>query len=162
MTIQSSNSSADNALESPVFQKEIDLVQNCITRMAQNSFFLKGWTVSLIGAAFVFSSGRLNTKVLFLIAALALAVTLIFWYLDAYYLRQERLYRKLYEWLLATRPHGNYERVYDLDTSRFSDSVEGICGVMWSKTLRAFYGSISVIAVLFILCLAVFKASKLL
>lgn len=27
--------------------KEIDLIQSCITRMAQNSFMVKGWFVSL-------------------------------------------------------------------------------------------------------------------
>ena len=27
--------------------KEIDLIQGCINRMAQNSFLIKGWTVTL-------------------------------------------------------------------------------------------------------------------
>ena len=27
--------------------KEIDLIQSCITRMAQNSFTIKGWFVSI-------------------------------------------------------------------------------------------------------------------
>lgn len=27
--------------------KEIDLIQSCITRMAQNSFMIKGWFVSI-------------------------------------------------------------------------------------------------------------------
>jgi len=28
--------------------KEIDLIQSCIKRMAQNSFIVKGWMLSLI------------------------------------------------------------------------------------------------------------------
>ena len=28
--------------------KEIDLIQECIKRMANNSFLLKGWTISLV------------------------------------------------------------------------------------------------------------------
>lgn len=31
-----------------VMEKEIDLVQGCISRMAQNSFVIKGWTITLI------------------------------------------------------------------------------------------------------------------
>jgi len=31
-----------------IIHKEIDLIQNCVNRMAQNSFLLKGWTVSLV------------------------------------------------------------------------------------------------------------------
>lgn len=30
--------------------KEIDLLQGCITRMAQNSFIIKGWTLTIIVA----------------------------------------------------------------------------------------------------------------
>ena len=31
-----------------VLLKEIDLIQACINRMAQNSFMIKGWTISLV------------------------------------------------------------------------------------------------------------------
>ena len=152
--------SPSNSLESPVLLKEIDLVQNCISRMARNSFLLKGWTVSLIGAIFVFSSGNLNAKVLFLIAALTSFVTLVFWYLDAFFLHQERLYRKLYEWLLTVRPCGNYERAYDLNASRFSSEVDNISKVMWSKTLRAFYGSITLAALTLLFGILLFWITK--
>ena len=31
-----------------ILEKEIDLIQACINRMAQNSFMIKGWMISLI------------------------------------------------------------------------------------------------------------------
>ena len=35
-------------MEKDILHKEIDLIQGVITRMANNSFLLKGWIVSLI------------------------------------------------------------------------------------------------------------------
>ena len=29
-----------------ILEKEIDLIQNCITRMGQNSFSVKGWLIA--------------------------------------------------------------------------------------------------------------------
>ena len=31
-----------------ILEKEIDLIQACINRMAQNSFMVKGWAITLI------------------------------------------------------------------------------------------------------------------
>ena len=30
-----------------ILEKEIDLIQNCITRMGQNSFSVKGWLIGV-------------------------------------------------------------------------------------------------------------------
>ena len=35
-----------------IMYKEIDLIQNCITRMAQNSLMVKGWLISLVAVVF--------------------------------------------------------------------------------------------------------------
>ena len=37
---------AENNIE--VIHKEIDLIQNCISRMAQNSFLIKGWALTVV------------------------------------------------------------------------------------------------------------------
>lgn len=34
--------------------KHIDIVQSTITRMAQNSFSIKGWTITILVGLFVF------------------------------------------------------------------------------------------------------------
>src|ERR1700679_3011523 len=73
--------------------KHLEIVQTVISRMAQNSFQLKGWSVTvatvIVGFAAKDSSPGLATLALFPAAS--------FWFLDAYYLRRERLYRKLFE-----------------------------------------------------------------
>lgn len=73
--------------------KHLELIQGIITRMAGNSFMLKGWAVTLVSGIFVLAS-KDTDKLYFLVAYLPV---LIFWGLDSYYLLQERLYRSLYE-----------------------------------------------------------------
>ena len=73
--------------------KHLELIQGVITRMAGNSFLLKGWTVTIAAALFALAAAKSDQR----LAILALFPTLSFWGLDAYYLRQEKLFRKLYD-----------------------------------------------------------------
>lgn len=73
--------------------KHLEMIQAIIKRMASNSFMLKGWAVTLVTGIFVLS-GKDNDKIYYLVAYIPI---IVFWFLDAYYLRQERLYRSLYE-----------------------------------------------------------------
>ena len=38
-----------------ILHKEIDLIQAVITRMAQNSFYMKGWCITLVAVIFSLS-----------------------------------------------------------------------------------------------------------
>jgi hypothetical protein len=73
--------------------KHLDLIQGVITRMASNSFVLKGWSVTLATALFGFSAKESEPR----LALLALLPILVFWGLDAYYLGLERRFRTLYD-----------------------------------------------------------------
>ena len=70
----------------------LEMIQGVISRMASNSFALKGWAVTLVAGIFALSSKDAD-KLYFLVAYIPIVV---FWGLDAYYLLQERLYRALY------------------------------------------------------------------
>ena len=72
--------------------KHIDIVQSTISRMAQNSFAIKGWTITVLVGLFVFlqKDNFRNNMIIYLIPII------FFWLLDSYYLWQERLFRKLY------------------------------------------------------------------
>ncbi|MDB0075758.1 MULTISPECIES: hypothetical protein [Streptococcus] len=72
--------------------KHIDIVQSTISRMAQNSFAIKGWTITVLVGLFVFlqKDNFRNNMIIYLIPII------FFWVLDSYYLWQERLFRKLY------------------------------------------------------------------
>ena len=117
--------------------KEIDLIQNCISRMANNSFLLKGWAISIIAVVIAISDARNNPFFLFCCIWVPL---ICFWYLDAFFLHAEKMYRKMYEWVLRERPKNNVEYLYDLNPHRFEKGVDGFCKVMFSKTLCVFYG----------------------
>lgn len=77
---------------SPEKIKHLEFIQNVITRMNTNSFQIKGWSIVILSALLaIFASSKNND---FFIAAIL--PTLIFWFLDAYYLNQERKFRGLY------------------------------------------------------------------
>jgi hypothetical protein len=111
------------------FRKHIDLIQGVINRLAGNSFAIKAWAIGLIavlgGLATKDADPRLATALVF--------PALCFWGLDAYYLRQERLYRKLYEKVLLN--DGSVPR-YSLDASVFSAQVASTFNVAFSPTVR--------------------------
>ena len=119
--------------------KEIDLIQSCITRMAQNSFMIKGWFISIYAVILALLPEKVNW--LLLCTALIL-VNLIFWYLDGFFLRTEKVYRSIYDWILEVRPQNNRELMYQLNPNKFGGKikkVESVWKVMWSRTLRWFY-----------------------
>lgn len=70
----------------------LEMIQGIINRMANNSFMLKGWSVTLVAGIFALANKE-SDKIYFLLTYVPI---IIFWGLDTYYLRQERLYRKLY------------------------------------------------------------------
>ena len=85
-----------------VLLKEIDIIQSCISKVEQNSFIVKGWSISIVAVILALSPDDLNHR--FLSAALA-AITLSFWFLDAFFLRVDRLYRWKYDWVINHRLH---------------------------------------------------------
>lgn len=72
--------------------KQLEFIQQVINRLANNSFLIKGWSITLVAALATLSSG---TKDQYLI--IAYLPVIIFCLLDTYYLYQERLYREHYE-----------------------------------------------------------------
>lgn len=73
--------------------KHLELIQGVILRMSNNSFALKGWTVSLIVAMFALASKDSNKQFIIL----SYFPVLMFWLLDSYYVCQEKHFRNLYD-----------------------------------------------------------------
>ena len=74
--------------------KHFDYIQATIARLAANSFAIKGWSITVAAAVLALGSARVSPSQLAVIASVS---TGAFWGLDAYYLRNERLYRRLYD-----------------------------------------------------------------
>ena len=114
----------------------LEMVQAVVTRMAGNSFLIKGWSVTLVAALFALAAA--NTNPLFVY--LAYFPTFMFWALDAYCMRQERLFRKLYDHVRTSEPA---PVDFSMNTQPFAKKVDGIWSVAFSHTLRLFHGTIT-------------------
>ena len=136
-----------------VLHKDIDLIQNCINRMAQNSFLIKGWALTVVTIVLALSEKLIDTIYLCLVLLIPLVA---FWYLDAFFLHTERMYRKMYEWVLDARHKEDYSHLYDLNPHRFKEQVDSRCKIMWSVTLRVFYG----IPFIIVVAIIVYQISK--
>ena len=122
--------------------KEVEILQDIIKRMAFNSFLIKGWTVTLVVVTLLVKSGQQHVH-------LAFIPLLVFWFLDAYFLWQERMYRKLYEWVIAHRLQTS-EHLLDLNAYRFRSEVQSIPRIMVSITLFWFYATLAVLVAAFL------------
>lgn len=72
--------------------KHLELIQAVISRLGNDAFLMKGWAITLAGAFLAFA---VNSDNVWLAVASAFP-TMVFWGLDTYFLRAERLFRKLY------------------------------------------------------------------
>lgn len=73
--------------------KHLEFIQATITRLGTNSFLVKGWVLTLAAGLFALSASRLSWQ----IAGVGMVPLLCFWYLDCFFLRQERAFRRLYD-----------------------------------------------------------------
>ena len=73
-------------------RQHLEFIQNVITRMNSNSFQLKGLAVAIVTALLGIYATTANVVFVFL----GIFPTLLFWFLDSYYLLQERKFRGVY------------------------------------------------------------------
>ncbi len=72
--------------------KHLEFIQNVITRMNANSFQIKGWTITIVAALLAIYVSTKNEY----FVLVSLFPIIVFWFLDSYYLMQERKFRGLY------------------------------------------------------------------
>jgi hypothetical protein len=121
----------------PPSEKHLELIQSAITRMAGNSFQMKGWNVALASAAIGFAATKDSHP---RAAVLAVVPSIVFWILDAYYLRLERAFRILYNQAVAgTAPAYSMKpspTIWMWFVAFFRPSVSLIHGVMVAVILK--------------------------
>lgn len=79
-------------IDSPSVHSYLQILQSSITRMATNSTSCKTWCVTVVSATIVLLLQKDKPEYIFI----ALFPTLLFAFLDAYYLGLERCFRLLY------------------------------------------------------------------
>lgn len=129
----------------PNKQAHLEMIQGVINRLSHNSFLLKGWSVILVSGLFALAAKDADVRFLYLTYLPAIA----FWCLDGYFLRQERLYRKLYDHVRRLSKEGID---FSMNTGSVSAQVKPWICVAASSTLLAFHGilvvAISVVTIL--------------
>jgi uncharacterized membrane protein len=121
--------------------EHLKIVQGVINRMAQTSFILKGWAITVVSAILGFAVGTSNGN----FGLVAIAPGLIFWGLDSYYLWQERLYRRLYE---LVRTGDQSIPPFSMNTTPCKKTCPGWLRTVWSRTECAIYLSITLFILL--------------
>ena len=113
--------------------KHLEFIQNAINRMANNSFIIKGWCITLAVALIALLEKKDINKCYIVFSFLPL---LFFWFLDAFYLKTERQYRRLYT---DISKKGKKEIDFSMDITLYKECyVEAL----FSRTLLAFYLSL--------------------
>ncbi|MDR1227444.1 MAG: hypothetical protein LBK55_00215 [Azoarcus sp.] len=124
--------------------KHLEMIQAIVTRMASNSFWLKGWSLTLVAALlglFTEKAGAFYP----LIAAFLCCI--MFWVLDGFFLRQERLFRALYNDVAKKQPE---DIDFSMDTRPYRTQAGSWARVCVRTTLALFHGVVlaSILALL--------------
>ncbi|MGG2409766.1 hypothetical protein FIM36_07915 [Helicobacter pylori] len=108
--------------------EELKILQGVINRMAQNSLECKKWTLAL-------AVGVLSLKIEAISNSYGLCVLgvllLCFWFLDAYYLTQERSFREQYQWLIENRLKTD-ERLFEVFPAHQTCQLTQLLSAMFS------------------------------
>lgn len=124
----------------------LGFIQNIINRMASNSFLIKGFVVTFVTTLYFYLLDKHCVQIIFIPICL-------FWYLDAYFLYQEKLYRELYN-KVAKNEISSDE--FSLDASIRANEEECSCDVLikrvkcyfkafFNPTILCFYGAILIL-----------------
>lgn len=118
--------------------KYLEFIQNIVTRMNQNSFMIKGWTVAIVSALLALYADKENE----LFILISIFPVSIFMFLDSYYLWQERKFRHLYNKVLEEN-ESKQIKLFSMNTNVGNECCK-ICyfKVLFSVTELVFYFSI--------------------
>ena len=120
--------------------KHLEFIQNVIARMNTDSFQLKSWSITIMAALLALYASSQNVTFI----VIAVIPTVIFWFLDAYYLQQERQFRGIYNDVagLTEEQKKISVRLFEMPLQEYKkekDKKYGYWNVFFSKTLSLFY-----------------------
>lgn len=124
-------------------RQHLDFIQNTIVRMSTNSFQIKALSVAVVTAVLALYGS--SEKEIFILVSIP--PTIVFWFLDSYYLQQERKFRGVYN-DVAGLTEINQVKLYEMPIYKYNDNKFSFWNVLFSKTIRLFYISIIVLLLL--------------
>ena len=96
--------------------KHLEFIQAVITRLNNASFLIKGWAMTVAAGIIGLAASQKDMR----ICGAGLVPLACFWLLDSYFLRQERMYRHLYD--DVRRKEVEADR-FSMDTKIYRESV---------------------------------------
>ena len=114
----------------------LTMLQGVITRMGANSFTLKALAATF-GSAAVAVMATVETPSPYYAVA-ATVPMIVFWFMDAQYLRLERAYRKLYNHVRK----GEEVEAYSLEATPFMKDTASVFRLAFSWSVSWFYVAI--------------------
>lgn len=121
--------------------KHLEFIQNVIIRMNTNSFQIKGWTITIVSAILALYSATKNNCFILL----GIFPALIFWFLDAYYLTQERKFRGLYNDIAGVSEQPKDIKPFAMRPDLYTKGKYSYWNVFCSTTIWKLYLSIIII-----------------
>lgn len=125
---------SDEKINSDRVVKHLEIIQTVINRLGHDSFLVKGWSMAILTAGLIFlvREGLELDKFVWLFVISVGG----FWILDGYFLRKERLFRKVYD-------HVRMQKGTDFEMNpeqHASEPKSNLPSAMFSVTLGIFYG----------------------
>ena len=123
----------DDNLNHSIKIAHLTMIQGVITRMGANSFTLKTLSISLAAAFVAVITAAKKPSYYYIMGAVIPIV--MFWLMDAGYLRLERMYRRMYD---AVRTDAEIE-AYSMDATIFSEEIAKAWKLAFTWSLAWFY-----------------------
>ncbi len=135
-------------LNDEIIVKYFKMIQGVIERMAKNSFQIKAWTATLFAAIIVLTYSIINI----LIFIVLFLTVFMFWGLDSYYLRQERLFRNLYEDKVRefNENSRNINLPFSMNVEAYKSVVDSVPRIMISISEILYYLSFLMAIIVFL------------
>lgn len=133
----------------------LGFIQNIITRMSEKGSSIKTYAITIMAGALAVSD-KIQT-IPFIV--FTITIILFLFYLNAYFYRQEKLFRELYQ-EVATTSNINFSNTFSLNTASYENRVHGIFKIVFtqkSHNLLKFYLPLIVCTI----CLKVFMDYKI-
>jgi len=137
-------------MKDEIFCEYLNMIHKIIDRLARNSFQIKAWTAAIFAAIIVLTYSIINILIFFV---LILTVSL-FWALDSYYLKQERLFRKLYEHKVNEYNDEAKRiniKIFDMSVIDYKSEVKSVPKTMISISESFFYIPFIITLIIFII-----------
>lgn len=127
-------------------RQHLNMQQDIINRMASNSSNCKTWLVTIVAAL---TALQISQAAVHNYGIVMVIVTIMFWYLDAYYLMLERIHRDQEELFVAAVKKKDCEDVkkllYSFSTKNATCKFAQVLDAMFSGSCAPFYITIGLI-----------------